>query len=131
MDSELWAFLLESSNNAEGRQPQQSSEIKLKFFNDQPVDSLISAIALKNIAFSSNRIQLIFNDTRSQIHWRGLSGADHLGVQLFDCRGRLLLSSSQLPGTYILNASQFPSGAYILRYRVNNDIWKHFSFARN
>jgi hypothetical protein len=108
-----------------------SSYLKLVSFNDQPVDSSISTIVSKNPVPSRHANPLIYADTRSQIHWRGLSGADHLGVQLFDCRGRLLLSSSQLPGTYILNASQFPSGAYLLRYRVNNDIWNHFSFARN
>ena len=107
-----------------------SSELKLVSFNDQPVDSSISTIVYKNPVSSRYANSPIYSDTRSQIHWRGLSGADHLSLQLFDYRGRLLFSSSQLPGTYVY-ASQFPSGAYNLKYRVNNGIWKQFAFMRN
>jgi hypothetical protein len=125
-------FGLFSLSSQYGQQyAEKSSYLDLVSFNDQPVDSLVLAIAHKNMASILSGNQLIYTDIRNQIHWRGLSGADHLGVRLYNCSGKLIYSSSQLPATYILNTSQFPSGAYFLKYRVNNGNWRYFSFARN
>jgi hypothetical protein len=100
-------------------------------FNDQPVGNPTKVLAQKNIRSTLSGNQLIFANTRNQIRWRGLSGTDHLSIRLYNCNGKLIFSSCQLPRTSILNASQFSSGAYILRYQVNNGLWKHFSFVIN
>jgi hypothetical protein len=105
-----------------------SSELNLVSFS---IDSSALALAPKNSGVGPSMDRSIYADTRNQIHWRGLSGSDHLSVRLYNCKGNLIFSSCQLSGTYVLNASQFSSGAYILRYRLNNGMWKQFSFARS
>jgi hypothetical protein len=102
------------------------TELKLISFNDQSIG--VIAPKNKNRPPSGN---LIYADTHKQIHWRGLSATDRLGVQLFDFRGKLLYFSRQLPGISVLKTSQFSSGAYILRFQVNNGAWYHYSFVIN
>jgi hypothetical protein len=95
------------------------------------IDGSALALAPKNTGAGPSMDRSIYADTRNQIHWRGLSGSDHLSVRLYNCKGNLIFSSCQLSGTYVVNASRFSSGAYILRYRLNNGMWKQFSFARS
>ncbi|MGB7569912.1 MAG: hypothetical protein WBM07_18760 [Chitinivibrionales bacterium] len=106
-------------------------EIKLVSFNGQLVGNPITAITSKNMGQALSENQNILVDTHNQIHWRGLSAADRLNIQVYDCHGKLFFSSRQLPGTYVLNASQFSSKAYIFRYKVNNGVWKNFSLVKN
>jgi hypothetical protein len=119
------------SNYYGGIPDSKSSVLKLVSFNDQPLDSSISIIAHNNPVLSWHENPPIYADTRSQIHRRGLSETDHISVELYDCRGKLLFSSGKLPGTFMLNTSQFSSGSYILKYRVNNGIWRYLPFAKN
>ena len=101
--------------------------VDLISFNNQSVPIITS----KNVTNTSPINSMVFLDTRYQLHWRELSANDHLNAQLYDCRGKLIYSSHQLPGSFVLNTSRFSCGAYILRYQVNNETWKHFSFVRN
>jgi hypothetical protein len=110
---------------------QSSGETKFTLisFNNQPVGTPTKIIGQNTNLLYGDRI--VFADDRNQIHFRGLSAADRLNIQVYDCRGKLLFSSRQLPGSFVLNTSRFSRGAYILRYQVNNETWKHFSFVRN
>jgi len=105
--------------------------LKLVSFNDQPVDTPITAIMPKSPSLAPSGNPLLYTNTRNQITWRGLSAQDRLCLQLYDYRGKLLFFSRQLPGTYVLNTSRYSSGAFLLRYQVNNGIWRQFPIARN
>jgi Secretion system C-terminal sorting domain len=121
-------FGLVHFNFESSQQPGSSYEsVDLISFNNQSVP----IIASKNVNHMSPTNSMVFLDTRHQLHWRGLSATDHLSVQLFDFRGKLIYSSSQLSGSFILNTSHFSNGAYIIKYQINNETWKHFSFVRN
>ena len=126
-------FGLIKFTNIFANEPGTSTEtINLVSFNNQMVGKPITAIAPPNISQSLSENQnVLIASTRNQIRWRGLSAVDRLNIQVYDCRGKLVLSSRQLQGSFVLNTSRFSRGAYILRYQVNNETWKHFSFVRN
>jgi|GEM_PF-5262296 hypothetical protein len=103
------------------------TELTLVSFNNQ----LVGIKTSKMMDRSVTENQIVSIDIRHQIHWLGASATDHLNAQVFDFKGRLIYSSRQLPGSFVLNTSRFSHGAYVLRYQINNETWKHFSFVMN
>jgi hypothetical protein len=116
-----------ATSGGEMRMNEPHTELTLVSFSNQP----LAVIPKENIDRLSPGNKINYTGFYNQIHWRGLSTTDHLSVQLFDFTGKLIYSFRQLPGSFILNTSQFSNGAYIIKYQVNNEMWKHFSFVRN
>jgi hypothetical protein len=95
-------------------------------FNDKPFDySQVKVPVVYDSPKPFVKSALVpVEKTADQITFRGASRNDNVSFQFYNCLGKMLYSVSSAPGDFVFNTSQFGRGVYVVRYRINNDLYR-------